>query len=1016
MKKVLIITSIILTIGAISFFLLLSYEQQPTSHKHLMIDAINRGDYVTAVQHLELVDDWNFNPDKEYDWLDFNNGITFINYADSICVENIILDNFRMYVSIESQEIANYYKDIEKDYGKAIYHAELSVNLAKDVFGDRDPIYASMLCYLGGILYSIGNYNVAEKYYLEVLEICRTAWGTSNLKYAECLNDLANLYNIIGYYKQAEENLLEVLKIYKVNYGENHLGYAVALSNLGELYRVTGDYSNAEKCYLEALAIAQTTSNNKHRYYASFLENIGLLYISIGDYTLAGKYCLDALEMNRIVFGEMHPDYANSLGNMGTIYEYLKEYSKSETYYLQALEIIKTIFGNKHLYYANMLNNISGLYVSMGDFDRAEKYCEESLKIRKSVLGINHPDYAASLNNLGILYGMMGDRQQEEECYLKALEIYQFTLGKSHPKYISCLENLGDLYSVNQNYTNAEKYYRYATNFKKDHFVNSIGYMTERQRALYWKMVQDKFSYDYPRFSYLYYIQKPSISTFAYNNELFVKGLLLTSSESVKRSILESNDTTLINQWNDLTTKKQQIQVLQEKDPQSDYLKQIQDEAEQLEKEITRSSAAYRENQAMWQITWDSVQNHLSPTEMAIEYFSAPLSEDSTMYCALLLRHNSEYPELIPLFEEREISSYLSSTNKNITNKTYDFYANGDTISQLVWSKILPYINEGETIYFAPSGLLHQLAIEYLPYDENRTMSDVYNMVRLSSTREIVLNKQDTEYTTATIYGGIAYDLEEDVLLAESENYATENLLASRSIDNDTLNRGSVKYLPGTKKEAEHINTLLTKNNISAKLYTTTKANEESFKALSGKHNNILHIGTHGFTWTDSIAKKQDFFAQRMQLIGREQHYDASIDPLNRCGLLFAGANIALQGNSKDLPDGVQDGILTAKEISLMDLRDANLVVLSACETAKGDITSEGVFGLQRAFKMAGVQTIIMSLWKVNDQATQLLMTEFYNNWIGKHQSKREAFRNAQNTVRTQYEEPEYWAGFIMLD
>ena len=278
------------------------------------------------------------------------------------------------------------------------------------------------------------------------------------------------------------------------------------------------------------------------------------------------------------------------------------------------------------------------------------------------------------------------------------------------------------------------------------------------------------------------------------------------------------------------------------------------------------------------------------------------------------------------------------------------------------------------------------------------------------------MNKQNTEYTTATIYGGIAYDLEEDVLLAESENYATENLLASRNIENDTLNRGSVKYLPGTKKEAESINTLLQQNNISAKLYTTAKANEESFKALSGKHNNILHIGTHGFTWTDSVAKKQDFFAQRVQLMGQEQHYDTSIDPLNRCGLLFAGANIALQGNSKNLPEGVQDGILTAKEISLMDLRDANLVVLSACETAKGDITSEGVFGLQRAFKMAGVQTIIMSLWKVNDQATQLLMTEFYNNWIGKHQSKREAFRNAQKSVRNKYEEPVYWAGFIMLD
>ena len=415
----------------------------------------------------------------------------------------------------------------------------------------------------------------------------------------------------------------------------------------------------------------------------------------------------------------------------------------------------------------------------------------------------------------------------------------------------------------------------------------------------------------------------------------------------------------------------------------------------------------------MWQITWDSVQNHLSSNDVAIEYFSAPLSEDSTMYCALLLRHNSEYPELIPLFEEKEVSSFLSTSNGNITNQSYDYYSNGDTISQLVWSKILPYINEGETIYFAPSGLLHQLAIEHLPYDENRTMSDVYNMVRLSSTREIVMNKPQSQYTSATVYGGIVYDADTVSMIVESREYPE---LHHRSIENDTLNRGSVKYLPGTKKEAECINTLLTENNISAKLYTTTKANEESFKALSGKHNNILHIGTHGFTWTDSVAKKQDFFAQRIQLMGREQHYDASIDPLNRCGLLFAGANIALQGNSKDLPEGVQDGILTAKEISLLDLRDADLVVLSACETAKGDITSEGVFGLQRAFKMAGVQTIIMSLWKVHDEATQLLMTEFYTNWIVKKQSKCEAFRNAQKVVREQYVEPYYWAGFIMSD
>lgn len=415
----------------------------------------------------------------------------------------------------------------------------------------------------------------------------------------------------------------------------------------------------------------------------------------------------------------------------------------------------------------------------------------------------------------------------------------------------------------------------------------------------------------------------------------------------------------------------------------------------------------------MCQITWDSVRNHLEKGQVAIEYMVAPLNEDSTMYCALLLRQNSQYPELIPLFEEKEVQTLISASSEN---QTYNYNAAGQQISSLVWSKVQPYIKKGETIYFAPSGLLHQLAIEALPYDSTHTMSDVYNMVRLSSTREIVLNQSSNVHSTATLYGGIQYNMEADELLAESEAYSTMNLLASRGIESDTLNRGSVKYLAGTKREVENINRMLRDYHLQVRLFTSTAANEESFKALSGTHQNILHIATHGFFWPDSTAKKKDFFAERMMRMGDDAPAEKVIDPLSRCGLLFAGANLALQGHSSELPEGVQDGILTAKEISLLDLRDADLVVLSACETGKGEISGDGVFGLQRAFKMAGVQTIIMSLWPVNDAATQMLMTEFYRNWIVLGQPKRTAFRNAQNAVREEFEEPVYWAGFVMLD
>jgi CHAT domain-containing protein len=190
-------------------------------------------------------------------------------------------------------------------------------------------------------------------------------------------------------------------------------------------------------------------------------------------------------------------------------------------------------------------------------------------------------------------------------------------------------------------------------------------------------------------------------------------------------------------------------------------------------------------------------------------------------------------------------------------------------------------------------------------------------------------------------------------------------------------------------------------------------ANEESFKALTGRNENIIHLSTHGFLWTDEAAHNQNYFNQ-YKFFKR----NFSVAPLSRCGLLLAGANIALTGHSHDLPKNIQDGILTAQEISLLNLSNCNLVVLSACETARGDITSDGVYGLQRAFKIAGVQTILMSLWKIDDTATQILITEFYKNWIEKKLSKREALKNAQDVLRSneKYKDPKYWAGFIMLD
>ena len=513
-----------------------------------------------------------------------------------------------------------------------------------------------------------------------------------------------------------------------------------------------------------------------------------------------------------------------------------------------------------------------------------------------------------------------------------------------------------------------------------------------------------------------------------YNHELFKKGLLLRNNDHLRQYILEANDTSAIYLYDKIQSLRVQREKLSEDRQNDSLILSISREIDNKERLLYSLSHTYQEQVQSDSISWEDIQKSLKPNEVAIEFVNFGYIDQ---YYALIIRKDYEYPEYVylkdlkryPLEEKEFMKKHFINQPRFLEfsgpeSKIFEIYgygANGTDLYQALWKPLEEHITKGETIYFAPSGVLHQLSVEALPYDETHTIGDMYNLIRVSSTRELAISKKTKKHSTATLFGGIQYDVSAEDICAASEKYIFDNPSVSRSVDIDATNRGTVRYLKGTKLEVENISNLLKKQKLKVNVYTATTANEESIKAISGKKQNILHIATHGFFWTDSIANKQEYFSPRS--VSTTDQAPLSIDPLNRCGLLFAGANLALSGNRSELPETVQDGILTAKEVSLLDLRETDLVVLSACETGKGEVTGDGVFGLQRAFKMAGVQTIIMSLWPVNDQATQLLMTEFYNNWIGKHQSKREAFRNAQNTVRySQYDDPVYWAGFIMLD
>ena len=287
-------------------------------------------------------------------------------------------------------------------------------------------------------------------------------------------------------------------------------------------------------------------------------------------------------------------------------------------------------------------------------------------------------------------------------------------------------------------------------------------------------------------------------------------------------------------------------------------------------------------------------------------------------------------------------------------------------------------------------------------------------MRRYSSTRNVITkNESSFAISSAVLYGGIIYDKNQ----TDVSDYTSES----------SEQRAGWEYLSGTKIEVETIGTLLRDAGIHYETYEGEHADEESFNALSGRDIDVLHLATHGFFVSEEFVRRYDFYMNRTSLRdiysggttfdAKSLSYNAPMndEAMLRSGLMLAGGNETWTGTATTA--GMNDGVLTASEISLMDLRKTGLVVLSACETGLGEVSDEGVLGLQRAFKNAGVQTLIMSLWKVDDQATSLMMTEFYRNLLS-GKTKREAFNMAQKAIKIKekYEDPYYWAAFIMLD
>ena len=1005
----------------------------PDHNLNIALSCINRGEFQSAADTLLLVNNWQHcstsSPDgvdiigDDYFWyyytyempdnsdveeddnmhlygvvlLNDSQIVRFLEYIEAHPVPDSIRTRLLLYYQAQLER----WLDLTNKYGAPIDHFS-TLEVLKNYGGlfwvrsklnnSQNDIHAKLLTDAGFFAYSRGELFQTIFY----LKQANLLWNTiapqeDSIRSLGALG-LGGLYLVLGDYAQAEFYLEQSITSTKPD--------ILALGHLlmGELYMNLGNYTQSHLHLKQAMQIAE--KENDLMLYISALVRAGYMAHKKNDDALLNEYLpllldtegpsLQIKQHNRVIENIMFTH-----DNSTTIYDYtviLAHVKFKDATSLERRISLQYYTDHNHRGYENML----GQY-----YLQTERYAQ-----------------ALSL--------LLNAKNEVEE-------IRRVPFISIASEYSSILQNLIQVYLAMELPEKANPLVRKSVSENKKNYINSVSFLLERQREQYWEVLQQDFEDLYPLFEYRYYNRWHDLTELAYDNELFTKGLLLASTDAITRSIAESKDSTLIRQWEELTQLRRYIIALHDRNSNSQALQEYEHRADSLEKIITINSAAYRENMRQWGITWDSVRAVLKPKQVAIEFMRAPLNEDSTMYCALLLRHDSDYPELIPLFEEKQVTKLLHTSTYEPAkiNKTYQFGLNGDTLTRLIWGNILPYIHKGEEIYISPTHLLHQIAIEHLPYDETHTMNEVYSIVRLSSTRELVLPEKPIPHKKATLYGGIDYKEQTDATMAfNMKRFARRDMSASQRGTQRQLHGKAVDPLKGTQTEVDTIESILKGQRITVKVYSDYSACEESVKGLSGQKQNILHFATHG-KYVDTLTTN---------------------DPLDRCLLVFAGANRALTGGK--LREDVDDGLLSAKEISVLDFREADIVVMSACETGLGDVSGEGVFGLQRAFKMAGAQTILMALWQVDDNATQMLMTAFYR-YYSKGISKREAFRKAQQEVRNYtetktvphytdemsqeermanqgkivapktvtetitekpYEAPYFWAGFILLD
>lgn len=788
----------------------------------------------------------------------------------------------------------------------------------------------------------------------------------SAAQYYDVIGTLCDYYNGISDYASTRDLLNEAMELFHKRVPEpNNEFTRLLLCYRGKLGVTLKNYGNAQYDLGLALKFFEEKNDYGDPYLVALL-NMAMTYQAVGDVLSAKIYMDEAVDTYESLHGSIFDITDDNnlliLSNYGYVCEAVGHHQEAEKCLLSVISKCKRSYVFNDIY-TLAVNNLSTIYMKQGRW-------EDGAKLLENIVSENS-DYNYMF------------AQNRTICYLNTHDIL---------KAVAALEEMNS--------------------YSTDNISRLFSHFSGLERENYWTSVSKELTFINNLIAY--HTQDSHALELAYDNALFCKNALVKSSRLLGQFTAESTNPDIRQLYSKYKALKAQLAYKSKGHLNGDSLRYDIVDAERSILNNAGDFGLWLRDDAK---TWKDVKASLDDDEIAIEFCYAPRMEHypdvEPYYGAFVLRKDFVCPKLISLENVDTVEALLDAENTDAVFIN-NLYASDMSVSlhKMLWGKITPYLKSIKKIYYSPTGYLSNIKFDILRDEDGLMMNEKHAMIRVSSTANIAKMKTNemSRPRSSVLYGNIKYDAASSEMAAASSPYEAfsgtdvDTELAFRS-ENE---RGRWEAIPSTKDEIDGIGKLLTQIGVQVKKFEGNAANEESFKQLDGHSPDILHLATHGFLIdTKRLADGNKFFATTNVYSQKEAY-------MMWTGLILAGGNNKWQGNF-NLTD-VEDGILTADEISQLDLSRTKLVVLSACETARGKIDPvDGVFGLQRAFKMAGVGTIVMSLWKVQDDATSMLMRRFYM-YLTECSDRHQALWKAMKDVRDKYNDPYYWAGFVMLD